>query len=325
MSKQDSGNKYVIMFIFENKLRGKELSNTLSRSLIKHGIRDAFDIQLKDYRNKVVAAMGVKSVQPVFLIVQLKMWNDPRAGIELLEYCRSSVAKELPFYSIIHGAGINDDIKERSLKIFQEDPFHLGTCSSDLKMDDMLVEKILGVINEAEEHIVFGHLETAVSYTARQLIANILETLAPLKEAFTSFEMGKNDAFRGLERFLLNMDYELKKLRVYYNELFTLEVAKRQLGKSSETIRYKTREVSIVEVFSDVSIFLTDSRSPLVRLSTWMKTADPEIETYYEIGQYLEAKIGDYNVLGFCRVLLERYAEFEEQLQIVEEYLGEKV
>jgi len=325
MSISTNNEKLLILFVYENKKRARQIAAMLYEKLKEYRMHDSITLGIKDYRNKVLAAMGIKQLKPIIVIVQSRMWNKEDAGFEILEYFNESIAKQDPFYSIIHGTGLDKKKKYRSLKIHQRDPYHLGTCSGDIKADELLITKIVGVMMQIEDYVAFHHLEAPTARNIRELINKIITPLYPLKKAMLRFQTGEGKCFEGIESFLLNIDYEVRKIREYYNELFNMEVERRRFGKIEEQMRVHTTNFSIDEVFSEISIFLTDVRSPLIQLVIWMKTIDSSYTHYYQIYQYLEGKIGDYQVLGFCRVFLTRFAEFERNLKIIEDFIEEKV
>lgn len=325
MKTENTQEKLNILLLYENKERAEEIHQLLLRRLTGENLHQSTVVHIQDSRNKVAAAMAIKRLEPVIVVVQMKMWNNPKAGLELLEYCLSSVAQEMSFYSIIHGASIDEEKKQLSSAYFEKDSFHLGTCSLDIRLDDLLVEKIIGIINQNEDNIIFEHIETTITRTAKELYSRILNTLLPLKNAFQLFQTGHGDCFKGTEKLLLNLHYEIKKLRMYYNELFNLEVQRMKFGRLEDKAVVKKTEIPIHKVFSDINIFLTDSRSPLIRLANWMKSVEPGVKEYYQILQYLESRIGDYQVYGFSKVFLDRFADFEENLSIIDDYLSENV
>ncbi|MCD4784218.1 MAG: hypothetical protein K8T10_10400 [Candidatus Eremiobacteraeota bacterium] len=325
MSIRENNEKLLILFVYEEKERARQISTLLEEKLKEYEMLDSIVVSIKDYRNKVLAAIGIKQLKPVMVIVQTKMWNKSDAGFELLEYFIVSIAKHEPFYSILHGSGFDDNKKRRSFQLHQRNSYHLGTCSADIKADELLITKIVGVMMQIEDYVLFHHLETPTAGNVRELIGNIITPLYPLKQAMLKFRTGEGKCFEGIERLLLNLEYEVRKIREYYNELFNMEVEKRRFGKIDERMRIRKTDFSIDEVFSEISIFLTDVRSPLVQLVTWMKTIDSTLTHYFQIYHFLESKIGDYQVLGYCKVFLTRFAEFERNLKVIEDYIGEKV
>lgn len=325
MNIRENNEKQLILFVYEEKERARQISAMLEEKLKEYEMLDSMIISIKDYRNKVLAAIGIKQIKPIMVIVQSRMWNKPDAGFELLEYFNKSIAKHEPFYSILHGTGLDESKKRRSFQLHQKDPYHLGTCSTDIKADELLITKIVGVMMQIEDYVVFHHLETPTVGNVKELINNIITPLYPLKQAMLKFRTGEGKCFEGIERLLLNLEYEVRKIREYYNELFNMEIERRRFGKIDETMRVRKTDISIDEVFSEISIFLTDVRSPLVQLVIWMRTIDSALTHYYQIFQFLESRIGDYQVLGYCRVFLTKFAEFERNLQIIEDFIGEKV
>ncbi len=320
------GYKEKVLFVYEDEVRGSELAKALEMSLSKKGLLDNFDVLLKNYPDKSKAAVGIKTVNPILLVLQKRMWDNNNGGFEVLEYFHENVSDFDPFYSIIHGANIGEAEKKRSWAIYKKDPYHLGTCTSDIRADDLFLEKISGVLAQEEEYIKYEHIESETAFTVEKLIKNIKEPLYPFRDAILKFRKGDGRCFQGVEKFMLNMDYELKKMRMYYNELFNLEVQRKKFGKIGDQVKQRgKRETSIDMVFGEVSQFLTHTRSPLVQMSLWLKSMNPSTKHYYEIYQFLEGKIGDYHIINYCRVFLEHFERFEKNLDIIMEYVKEKV
>ncbi|MCE1247272.1 MAG: hypothetical protein LWY06_11560 [Firmicutes bacterium] len=325
MTEQAPVQKLNIVFIYEDTEKAQALIDGLSKKLNDYGLTGSVNVMAKSFRNKVIAALNLKQLKPAIVVIQSKMWNNQVEGFEMLEYCHKTITQENPFYSIIHGAGLDETRKQWSLKIHHIDSYHLGTCSIERGADELLLTKIVGILMQIEDYVMFHHLETPTLNTAKDLIKAILETLSPLKLAITKFQTGEGSAFIGTEKFMLTLDQEITAVRTYYNELFNLEIERRQFGKSNATVQISRTDVSLDRVFSDVSIFLTEARSPLVQLSTMMKTIDPHTKHFYEIYQYLETRIGDSRIINFCRDFLTQYAHFEANLGHIERFLGEKV
>jgi hypothetical protein len=325
MTEKTTSKKINIVFVYEDATRAQSLISMLNRKLDEFGISGSIEAQHKSFRNKVMAALNLKQLKPAIVIVQSRMWNNPVDGFEMLEYCHKTITKEFPFYSIIHGAGIDETRKQWSLKIHHIDSYHLGTCSIDAGADELLITKTIGILMQIDDYLMFHHLETPTINTAKDLIKAIIESLIPLKEAIIRFQTGEGKAFAGVEKILLNLEQELVTVRTYYNELFNLEIERRRFGKMDDTVKVSRNDVSLDTVFSDVSVFLTESKSPLVQLSTWMKTIDPHARHFYEIYQYLETKIGDHRIINFCKDFLTQFAHFETNLGHIERFLGEKI
>jgi len=325
MNSVNSTDREIVFLIYQDKQRGKELARALEIKMRELGIIDNYEVIIQSYSNKMTASLGIKENLPIFTLIQSSLWGDNEAGFELLEYYNRTYSDHLPFYSIIHGTGLDQKRRARSLKLNEVDPYHLGTCSADLKVDELLIEKIIGVLMQQEEYVEFEHLESQTAIDVDELIEGITSKLYPLKEAVVRFRSGDGKCFAGVEPFLLNMEYELKKVREYYNYLFNIEIQRRKFGKIDDVMRRTSKEVAIDEVFSDISQFLTHTQSPLVQMAIWMKSINPSQTHYFQIYQFLEGKIGDNRIHGYCRVFLENFKRFEKNIELVRDYVSQKV
>jgi len=306
--------RLIIMYIFDSLSYGHGILKKLEKKLDDLEIQDYFNLELRKFRNEKSAGLGIKQLKPVLCVIQLKLWKDPIGGFKLLEHCLPSISREHPFYSILYGKNFNSDLKTRSETIREQDQFHLGTCSSRMKDDNMLLNKITGVLIQDEQSTRLEHLETSPGKSPTSLVNAILEQLNPLSESLIQFKNGDGKCFEKKESLVLGLEDELKRLRAYYNELFKLFIQKRDSGDPVDS--------SITEAFSGVSQFLSDGRSPLLQFVNWIRVIPPGDKSYFVIYQFLERKIGDYQIDGYCMVFQDRFGEFKDNLRKIEEYLN---
>lgn len=315
MSELRKEERLLVMFAFTSMTRGHELLKKLKDKLDALDISDYFSLELRRFRTPELAAKGISELKPVLTIIQLDQFKEPDGGFMLLEHCLETVTADFPFYSVIYGRGIDPHRKHRSEELNKKDLFHLGTCSSQTKNDNMLLDKIVGVLVQDPIYARFQHLETAAGSKGQQIVNGLLESIDPIKEALEDFSKGNEDCFYGIERILVNLDKEMLRLRAYYDEFYGLFSKKRLI-----TIP----DPSLLEALKQVSLYLNDRKSPLVQLMIWMKTIDREISTSADICNFLERRIGDYQISGYWTVFNDRYKEFRENLQKILLYIDSK-
>lgn len=315
MSENRKEERLLVMFAFTSMTRGHELLKKLKEKLDALDVLEFFNLELRRFRTKELASKGISELRPVLVIIQLDQFKEPDGGFIMLEQCLETVSGDFPFFSIIYGRGIDPHRKHRSQEFHKKDPFHLGTCSSQTKNDNMLLDKIVGVLVQDPIYSRFQHLETATGSKGQQIVNGLLESIDPIKEALEDFSKGNEDCFYGIERTLVNLDKEMLRLRAYYDELYGLFAKKRLIVIPDPTL---------LEALKQISLYLNDRKSPLVQLMIWMKTIDREISTSADICNFLERRIGDYQISGFWTVFNDRYTEFRDNLQKILTFIDSK-
>ena len=306
----------IVMFVFSSMTRGHELLKKLKDKLDELNILEYFNLELRRFRKPDMVDKAISEMRPVLVIVELNQFKEPEGGFGLLEDSLKTVTPQYPFYSMLYGKDFDVSRKKRSKEINDIDPFHLGTCSSRTKNDNMLLDKVVGILVQDPKYVAFQHLETAAGSKAQQIVRGLIESIDPIKEGLEDFGKGNEECFYGIERVLINLDKELARLQSYYNELYTLFSSKRlQVIPPPE----------VMDSLKRVSQYLNDRKSPLVQLVMWLKTIDRSLSTSSDICNFLERRIGGYQIGGFCTVFMDRYKEFKDDLQAIQKFIDEPV